>query len=132
MEKTVITEVGRKKLCKAHAGDITLPKIARMAFGDGGVNEQGTELRPTGKETSLYNELTQKDIERHVCVDGEDGSTETTCQYYGRLDEGECTGKYISEIGLIDAEGDLIAIRTFLPMGKTEDIPLMFNMDEIF
>ena len=132
MEKTVITEVGRKKLCKAHAGDITLPKIARMAFGDGGVNEQGTEIRPTGKETSLYNELTQKDIERHVCVDGEDGSTETTCQYYGRLDEGECTGTYISEIGLIDAEGDLIAIRTFLPMGKTEDIPLMFNMDEIF
>lgn len=132
MKKTVITEIGRKKLCKAHAGEIALPKIAKMAFGDGGVDEHGTEIRPTGKETSLYNELAQKDLEMHMCVDGEDGSEETTCKYYGRLDAGECTGKYISEIGLLDEEGDLIAIRTFLPMGKTEDIPLMFNMDEIF
>lgn len=132
MEKTVITDIGRKKLCKAHAGDISLPKIAKMAFGDGGVNAQGEEIRPTGKETSLYSELVTKDLVRHACRDGEDGSEETTCEYCGCLEAGECTGKYISEIGLVDEEGDLIAIRTFLPMGKTEDIPLMFNMDEIF
>ena len=52
--------------------------------------------------------------------------------YTATLGVGECTGKYISEIGLIDEEGDIVAIRTFLPMGKTEDIPLVFDMDEIF
>lgn len=129
MEKAIITKIGRKKLCKAHAGDIALPRIVKMAFGDGGVDAEGIEKKPTGEETSLYHELLQKEIERHGYKEGTD---ETTCQYYATLEVGECTGAYISEIGLIDEEGDLIAIRTLLRMGKTEDIPLAFNMDEVF
>lgn len=129
MKKAIITKIGRKKLCKAHAGDIILPKIIKMTFGDGGVDSQGIELEPTGEETSLYHELIQKDIEHHSYKDGTD---ETTAQYFATLGIGECTGKYISEMGIIDEDGDLIAIRTFLAMGKTEDIPLEFRMEEIF
>lgn len=129
MEKAIITKIGRKKLCKAHAGDIVLPKIVKMAFGDGGVDAEGIEKKPTGEEVSLYHELLQKEIERHSYKEGTD---ETTCQYYATLEAGECTGAYISEIGLIDEEGDLIAIRTLLRLGKTEDIPLVFSMDETF
>lgn len=129
MEKAVITKIGRKKICMAHAGDITLPKIVKMAFGDGGVDAQGIEKKPTGNETGLFNELLQKEIKKRVYKEGTD---KTTCQYYAELEVGECTGAYISEIGLIDEEGDLIAIRTLLKMGKTEDIPLEFNMDEVF
>lgn len=33
--KGIITVIGRKKLCKAHAGDITLPPITQIAWGDG-------------------------------------------------------------------------------------------------
>ena len=50
----------------------------------------------------------------------------------GYLDKGELTEKEISEMGLYDAEGDLIAYRTFRRKGKDEDIPLSFEMDEIF
>ena len=128
MEKAMITKQGRKKLCKAHAGDIPLPKIVKMAFGDGGVNSDGIEIKPTGNETALYNELIQKEIDSH----GYTNDDETACRYSATLDVGECTGKYISEIGLVDEDGDLIAIRTFLAMGKTEDIPITFDMDEIF
>ncbi len=129
MEKAVATKIGRRKLCMAHAGDASLPAIVKMAFGDGGMGEDGVERKPTGDETSLYNELLQKDLDGHMYREGSD---QTTAVYTATLGAGECTGKYISEIGLIDADGDIVAIRTFLPMGKTEDIPLVFDMDEIF
>ena len=42
--KGVITAVGRKKLCMAHAGDIALPVITQMAWGSGGADETGQPL----------------------------------------------------------------------------------------
>ena len=124
--KGVITVVGRKKLCKAHAGDIPLPPITHIAWGDGGVLENGTPKATFGTEIALYNELLKKEITGHVYPE------ETTCRYTGYLDKGELTEKEISEMGLYDAEGDLIAYRTFRRKGKDEDIPLSFEVDEIF
>ena len=126
--KGIITVIGRKKLCKAHAGDITLPPITQIAWGDGGVTEDGVPKATTGNEISLYNELLKKNISGHM-YPVED---ETTCRYSGILDKGELTGKEISEMGLYDSDGDLIAYRTFLRKGKDEDIPLIFDMDEVF
>lgn len=126
--KGVITEIGRKKLCKAHAGDLVLPKIAKMAWGDGGVNEGGEPKETTGKETKLYNKLLEKAIESHTYTDG----TETACRYTATLGKGELTGKEISEMGLYDAEGDLVAFRTFRRKGKDEDIPQTYDMEETF
>lgn len=130
MVKAVVTKIGREKLCKAHAGDILLPKIAKMAFGDGGIdNTTNVELKPTGEERTLYSELLKKELDGHGYPDTDNTAI---CRYTATLGAGECTGKYISEIGLYDEEGDLIALRTFLPIGKTEDIPLTFDMDEVF
>ena len=126
--KGIITVIGRKKLCKAHAGDITLPPITQIAWGDGGVTEDGVPKATTGNEISLYNELLKKNISGHM-YPVED---ETTCRYSGTLGKGELTGKEISEMGLYDSDGDLIAYRTFLRKGKDEDIPLIFDMDEVF
>lgn len=112
--KGIITVIGRKKLCKAHAGDITLPPITQIAWGDGGVTEDGVPKATTGNEISLYNELLKKNISGHM-YPVED---ETTCRYSGILDKGELTGKEISEMGLYDSDGDLIAYRTFLRKGK--------------
>ena len=128
MAKAVITVTGRKKLCKAHSGDIDLPKIAQMSWGDGGVNESGEVKETTGNEIGLYNELLRKDIEAHVFANEE----ETTCRYTATIKKNELTGKEISEMGLYDADGDLVAYKTFMKKGKDEDIPLIFDMDEIF
>lgn len=128
MATAVITMTGKKKLCKAHAGDMTLPKIAKMAWGDGGVDEGGEPKATTGNEVGLYNQLLSKDIESHSYpVAGE-----TTCRYVCTIETGELTGKNISEMGLYDADGDLVAYKTFLPKGKDEDVPMEFNMDEVF
>ena len=124
----VITVTGRRKLCMAHAGDAGLPAITRMAWGSGGVDSDGQPLATTGNEIGLYQELMAKDIESHVYV----GEGETTCRYTATLEAGDLSGESISEMGLYDADGDLVAYRTVLPKGKDADIPQIYDMDEIF
>ena len=126
--KGVITAAGRKKLCRAHAGDGTLPAITKMAWGNGGVDETGQPISTTGNEIGLYNELLVKDIESHAYVN----AGETTCRYTATLEAGELSGEEISEMGLYDADWDLVAYRTFLRKGKDADIPQVYDMDEIF
>lgn len=124
----VITVTGRKKFCKAHAGDMALPIITHMAWGDGGVNDEGKPKAASGGEVALYHELLKKKVEAHTYVNNE----ETACRYTATLEKGELTGSEISEMGLFDAEGDLIAYRTFMRKGKDADIPQIYDMDEIF
>ncbi|MCI8644287.1 MAG: hypothetical protein HFG79_12590 [Lachnospiraceae bacterium] len=126
MAQGVITKTGREKLCKAHAGDITLPAITQMAFGSGGVDESGAVIVTTGEEVSLRAELLKKDIDRHTYPET------TTGRYSVRLGKEELADQTISEQGLFDAEGDLIAYKTFLPKGKDGDMEFIFDMDEIF
>lgn len=125
MAQGVITVKGREKLCKAHAGEIPLPVIAKMAFGNGGVGENGVVISTTGEETALKNELLQKEIEEYSFP------ISTTCRYSVRLDKLELANETISEQGLIDTDGDLIAYKTFLPKGKDDDMEFVFTMDEI-
>ena len=123
-----ITAVGRKKLCMAHAGDIELPVITQMAWGSGGADETGQPIDTTGNEIGLYQELLRKDIESHSYVN----EGKTTCRYTATLEAGELDNSYISEMGLYDEDGDLVAYRTFMRKGKDADIPQIYDMDEIF
>ena len=124
----VTTAVARKKLCMAHAGDRELPAITKMAWGNGGVDETGQPIATTGNEVGLYSELLVKDIESHEYVTGE----QTTCRYTATLEADELAGEEISEMGLYDSEGDLVAYRTFLRKGKDGNIPQIYDMEEIF
>lgn len=126
MAQGVITRIGREKLCKAHAGDIILPVIAQMGFGDGGVDSSGMVIATTGEEVSLRNELLRKEIDTHTYPET------TTGRYSTRLGKAELANQSISEMGLFDAEGDLVAYKTFLTKGKDDDMEFIFDMDEIF
>ncbi|MDO4327018.1 MAG: hypothetical protein Q4E24_13460 [bacterium] len=121
------TVIGRRKLCKAHAGDLLLPRILYMGFGSGGVDADGNVREPTGEETAMQAELLRKLVDGHSYLDDE-----MTCRYTVRLEKEELADQYISEQGLYDAEGDLIAYKTFLPKGKDADMEFIFDMDEIF
>lgn len=126
MAQGVITKTGREKLCRAHAGDISLPPITQMAFGSGGVDGDGAVVAATGEEVSLRAELLTKDIDSHSYP------VTTTGRYSVRLGKTELADETISEMGLFDAEGDLVAYKTFLPKGKDGDMEFVFDMDEIF
>lgn len=126
MANAVMTERGREKMCKAHAGDMVLPKIKYIAYGDGGVDTDGNPLGMTGNEVSLHHELLRKEITKHVYP------VPTTCEYTASLNKTELANTYISEIGLFDEEEELVVYRNFLPKGKDDDMLFDFSIQEIF
>ena len=126
MANAVIKEKGREKMCKSHAGDMVLPKIKYIAYGEGGVDEAGTPLPVTGEEVSLRNELLRREVDSHGYP------IPTTCEYKSSLGKTELAQKYISEVGLFDEEGDLVMYRTFLKKGKDDDMLFDFSIQEIF
>ena len=128
MAQGIITEIGRKKLCMAHSGDATLPAITHLAFGSGGIDSKGNVIETTGTETGLKTELLKKEIDSYAYTD----EKSTTCRYTVKLGKAELANQNISEQGLYDADGDLIAYKTFLPKGKDDDMEFIFDMDEVF
>lgn len=128
MAQGVITNLGRCKLCKAHAGDIALPQIVQMGFGSGGVNADSEAKEITGAEIAMGKELLRKPIDSHSYL----ADAIATCRYSVKLLRNELVNEKISEIALFDAEGDMVAYKTFLPKGKDSDMEFVFDIDEIF
>lgn len=126
MANSITTNKGKEKLVKARAGDIVLPPILKMAFGNGGTDVNGTPISPEASDISLKNELLRKDIDVHTFP------SNTTCRYSCRLINEDLAGEVINEIGLIDAEGDLIAIKTFTDKPKDADMQMIFEIDDQF
>ena len=125
-KNVVITKAARVKMLKARAGDIPLPKIVKMAFGNGGVDSGVAVVPPVESQTGLTSELLRKDIDSHSYID------ETTCRYSCELLEAELAGQYISEIGLVDEDGDVLCIKTFSSKGKDDDVRQTYTMDDVF
>jgi len=125
-ENTVTTVKAREKFAKAHKGDITLPTITKIAFGDGGHNLDGTPIKPTGTETEVPGEFIRKNI------DGMSLPISTTLQILGNLDFGEGEGKHVSAVGIYDSDDDLVALKTFSPKIKDNDTRIDIQWDEKF
>lgn len=122
----IITKTARQKMVKARAGAITLPKVVGMAFGEGGVDTSGNVLPPTEDQATLRKEIFRKNIDGYSFV------ADTTCRYECTLEETELAGKYISEIALYDAEGDILCIKSFTKKGKDSDLSMTFTLDDVF
>lgn len=125
-ENVIITKKARENMVKARAGALVLPKITGMAFGDGGVNADGTVIKPTENQAALANELFRKEISGYEFVN------DTTCRYTCTLEEPELAGKDISEIGMHDENGDIVCIKNFKAKGKDGDMEMTFTLDDVF
>ena len=121
-----MTDIGKQKICKAHSGAAALPRISRMAFGDGGLDGAGEPISVTGQEAALRGQLLEKEIESYSFPDM------VSANFVCRLTKPELAGKSLSEIGLMDEEGDLIAYRTTRAIGKDEDMEIEFTLTETF
>lgn len=126
MADAVVTLAARSKMVKARAGAAALPKIIGVAFGDGGVDGENNVIIPESSQTELNHELLRKPVDRHTFL------TDMKCRYECTLEEGELTGEFISEAALYDEEGDLVAIKNFLPKGKDGDLEMTVQMDDEF
>lgn len=125
-KNAIVTLRRRSDLVKASAGAITLPVITGMAFGDGGEDGEGNVVAPAEDQTGLKHELYRKEI------DGYSFPADTTCRYNCTLKEPELADTDISEIGLYDVNGNIVAIKTFKRKGKDADLEMTFTLDDVF
>ena len=125
-ENVIITKKARENMVKARAGALDLPKIAGMAFGNGGVDEDGSVITPQGDQAELVNELYRKEI------NGFEFTEDITCRYTCTLTEPELAGEDISEVGLYDENGDIACIKNFKTKGKDGDMEMTFTLDDVF
>lgn len=126
-ETSIITKKRRILLCQITSGAITtLPKITHIALGTGGVNEDGDPLIPSDLQTALNSQVGQYEIEPVAYPE------ETTARYTITVPEHELVGEKISEAGLIDAEGNLCAIKNMYVKQKDEGVTFTFTFDDEF
>ena len=113
-EAIILTQF-REKLAAHMAGTRTLPVIAFMAFGDGGHDADNEAIPPSESQTALRHEVLRKKLsflkqEDTLSVTGK-----------GSVEAEELVGVELSEAALVDADGDLIGIKTFAPKKKEAD-----------
>lgn len=118
---TILTEVGKAKLANATALGTTV-QLTTIAVGDG----SGAGVIPQESMTTLVNQVWSGPI-NHLYVDS-NNSNWIVAEGYIPTDVGDFT---IREVGLFDADGDLIAIgnypETYKPIntsGSAKDLYL--------
>lgn len=122
------TVTRRINLAKITSGAVTsIPKITHMAFGDGGYDTNtGQVITPDGNSTILNHEVGRYAIESVTYP------IPTTVRYVVTIPENELVGIAISEIGLLDENGDLCAIQNTLPKYKDNGILFVVTVDDEF
>ena len=123
-KQAVTTKVAKKKILQARAGVSVLPKIAKMAFGSGVVREDGTIIQPMEDQTRLNNEIGRFDITNKEIVD------DTKVTYYCKLQDSQLSEQAISELALVDDDGDLLTIKNFAAKIKDSDFVFIFSIDD--
>lgn len=124
---SISTAYRRKSLCQITSGAIdSLPPVTQIALGSGGLNDDGTVKEPDIDQTALVVELGRFDVEQPTYP------IDTTARYTVTIPEDALVGEVISEAGLLDSEGNLVAIRNMLPKGKDEGVEFTFTFDDEF
>jgi len=99
-----------------------MAKISQIALGTEGVDSNGEIRTPLPQNIGLNNEIIRKSYA---------SSTQTSNASYSydiRLTQEELIGVPISEIALVDEDGDVVAIANFKPRIKGES-EVFFSME---
>lgn len=112
--KSMITKIRRKKMAEASHTTGTVAKITHIALGSGGVNADGTVIVPLAENVTLNKEVIRKPYTSST------KTSDTSYEYTIKLEEDELVGTFISELALIDEDGDVVAFSNFLAKGKDE------------
>lgn len=115
MAETITSNAYRARMARHMADNSALPPFALMAFGDGGHNPDLSPKAPSVDAVGLTHELLRKPLA------SVSQPTPYTVACEGRIEAGELTGAYVSEVALLDAVGQVVAIKTFAPKIREAD-----------
>ncbi|PIC59114.1 hypothetical protein CSV80_00900 [Sporosarcina sp. P12(2017)] len=116
----------RSHLAQAHAGDVSLRPITGMVFGDGGVDETGSPVPPDAAKNRLNSELYRKGVDSHSYP------SPTSVTFTCTLTEEELNDKELSEVGLVDSGGNIVAVKAFKKKHKDNETEITFEWTEKF
>lgn len=123
--KGIITRYRRRLLAELSAGHITtMPRITHIAFGDGGVTDDGTPKIPSEIQEALFHEV-KRYTPTSIEIVGE-----TTVRYTIVIPESELSGVAINEMALVDSAGKICAVKTFHNKVKDENVKFTFQFDD--
>lgn len=123
----MITKIRRILLTQITSGAIdVLPPISHIAIGDGGLDDNGDPKQTVETQVELFNEIARYPIHELTYP------IETTARYSITIPENDLVGARISEIGLIDAYGNLCAIKTMFEKVKDDLVLFTFEFDDEF
>ena len=105
----------------------TIPPVAFIALGDGGVNESGEPIAPDVEQEALTHEVCRYAVQKPVAF-----PVETTARFVIVIPEDEQAKTKFSEMGLVDTEGNFVAIKTMYVKQKDDDVEFSFTFDMEF
>jgi len=128
-QNSVITLFRRVQFCLITSGEIsTISPITHVAFGSGGVDSNGDPISPLETQTTLNNQVAIYPI-NSVNFPIE---PRTTARYEVTIPAPDLSGVPISELALVDEEGNLCAIKTFFAVRKSEGIAFTMEILDEF
>ena len=116
----------KKENASGEGWNCSAEQIVGMAFGTGGVNTSDVIVPHSPDQNALHSEVLRKE------VDGYEVVSDTCIRYKCTLTESELANTYISEIGLYDADGDMVAMKAFMKKGKDSDMEVVFECEDTF
>jgi len=115
MAEAVVVNMYRRRVATRMAGGASIAPIAFMAFGDGGHNADSSPKAPSVNATKLNHEILRKPL---AGITQEDLYSVTG---KGAIEANEVIGAAISEAALLDANGQIVGLKTFAPKFKEND-----------
>ncbi len=115
MAEAVLANKYRQALARQAFNGTQVDKAAYMAFGDGGLDDDGKAKVPDPDQNGVNHELLRKPLMQSVQED----SYSVTCT--GRIEENELVGYTISEAAVLNAAGTPIGFKNFGGKDKESD-----------
>jgi hypothetical protein len=113
----------KTKMLKMRANGTEGWKITHFAFGTGLVN--GVPYVPTGDQTELVHEVCRTEVVMRNII------SDSCIEFVGAIGTNQCNGEYITEVALVDSDGELVCVKTFERKLKQSDVEMVFKIDDI-
>jgi len=126
-ENSTTTLHRRENLARITSGAISaIAPVTHVAFGSGGTDAEGNPIHPSELATSLTREIARYPIEPV------EFPYSTTARYTAIIPALELAGEVLNEAALVDADGELCAIKTFFDKRKEGGVTFTFQFDDEF
>jgi len=124
MYNAIMTNAHRVKLSRFMIDGLSLKRAAYVVFGDGGNDANNKATLPDAGSIKLNNELLRKNIASSYFDNA------FSCSFVASIEKTELNGKLISEIGVLDTDGELIALQHIdaVPKDNTKRFELTIKL----